>query len=532
MTTATTASSNRLLGAVLRQALLAARAGLLLLLLTALGWAAAAPDATAQTCQLCVGSGKVSHLVLRYTGTTGATIRVDARKGNNVVTIFNAFVPAGGAFPLSPPSDPDFQNTLGNDVRMYINGAYNSGYHTSCSVAIWVGKRSSVVLPDQDQSGAFVVLGGSHQSGNQCTIADLEIKASSNPDANDPPPQKGDPLVFTVNLFNNPNSGDPFGTFFGGSVGPAWTSVTTANSVTVKSTLSSELQYTGASCSVSCTIAPPGAGPGGTVTFSNLSVAVGSTITFTINTTVAAQGTASLVSEVTTSDKPDPDSTPANCGSTTPWNPPTPLAPKEDDCFGLILAVLPVELVAFDATLDGRSATLRWQTASETNNAGFEIQHRYKATADKAASAFEALAFVDGHGTTLEAQNYQYRIDALQPGRHVFRLKQLDYDGSYEYSPEVEVAVEMPEAYVFSAVYPNPFNPQATFSFGVRQSQQVEIGVYNLLGQRVLALYRGVPEAGVTRTLEIDGSGLRSGVYVVRVLGETFVDTQTITLIK
>ncbi len=86
--------------------------------------------------------------------------------------------------------------------------------------------------------------------------------------------------------------------------------------------------------------------------------------------------------------------------------------------------------------------------------------------------------------------------------------------------------------YYLSEVYPNPFNPEARLDFAVRQSQEVTVTAYNLLGQRVLELYRGVPAAGVTQSLVIDGSGLQSGMYVVRIQGERFVETRTFTLIK
>jgi hypothetical protein len=191
-----------------------------------------------------------------------------------------------------------------------------------------------------------------------------------------------------------------------------------------------------------------------------------------------------------------------------------------------------VELTAFDAQADGRSATLTWRTASETNNAGFELQHRYLDEAGSSKKEFTARAFIEGHGTTTEAQSYSFRLDNLEPGRHVFRLKQIDYDGTFDYSPEIEIAVDLPEAFLISPVYPNPFNPQASFSFSVSRSQQVTVSVYNMLGQRVLTLFDGVAAQGTARTLQIDGSGLESGTYIVRVLGESFVNTQTITLVK
>jgi len=135
---------------------------------------------------------------------------------------------------------------------------------------------------------------------------------------------------------------------------------------------------------------------------------------------------------------------------------------------------------------------LSWATASETNNAGFEIQRRSKNN----DGDWEALGFVDGYGTIELPQSYQYRVEALDPGGHLFRLKQIDFDGTFEYHPEVEVIVEMVERFVVEPAYPNPFNPQAQFRFAVQRQQQVEVALYDMLGRRVKLLYAGSPPLG------------------------------------
>jgi hypothetical protein len=188
---------------------------------------------------------------------------------------------------------------------------------------------------------------------------------------------------------------------------------------------------------------------------------------------------------------------------------------------------LPVELTKFDATLDGETALLRWATASETNNAGFEVQHQAPET-----GSFETLTFVDGHGTTELPKQYAHRIEGLAPGPHQFRLRQVDFDGTFEFSPTVEVYVGLPDTYVVDPVYPNPFNPQATLRFGVQQAQQVTVDLYDITGRQVDVLYQGTLSAGQFETVTLDGSDLSSGVYLVRVQGETFVETQNVTLMK
>ncbi len=112
------------------------------------------------------------------------------------------------------------------------------------------------------------------------------------------------------------------------------------------------------------------------------------------------------------------------------------------------------------------------------------------------------------------------------------RLKQIDFDGTFEYHAEVEIVVEMVERFVVEPVYPNPFNPQAQFRFAVNRSQAVRVDLYDMLGRRVTVLYEGAPLAGQMHTVRIDGRGLPSGTYLVRVHGETFVETQTVMLLK
>ena len=197
---------------------------------------------------------------------------------------------------------------------------------------------------------------------------------------------------------------------------------------------------------------------------------------------------------------------------------------------------LPVELVSFDVLADGRSALLTWETASETNNAGFEVQHfpgdGSEIAARETPLPWSVVDWVDGHGTTEVAQRYAYRLDDLAPGRHRFRLKQIDFDGTFEYSPEIEVIIEMVESFVMEPAYPNPFNPEAQFRFAVLRPQRVQVALFDVAGRQVRMLYEGEPTPGQLQTVRIDGGGLSSGSYLVRVAGESFVETQQITLVK
>ncbi len=189
--------------------------------------------------------------------------------------------------------------------------------------------------------------------------------------------------------------------------------------------------------------------------------------------------------------------------------------------------VVPVELLSFSATLNGDAAAFEWVTSSETNNAGFEVQMM----AD-GRSEYAAMGYVEGHGTTTEVQRYTFGVVGLNAGTHMFRLKQVDFDGAFAYSQELEVAVGVPGTHVLEAAYPNPFNPEATFRFGVNTQQNVRAELVDVLGRVVSALFEGNVAADEMQTIRINGSGLPSGAYLIRIVGETFADAQSVTLLK
>lgn len=188
--------------------------------------------------------------------------------------------------------------------------------------------------------------------------------------------------------------------------------------------------------------------------------------------------------------------------------------------------ILPVELVDFSATVDEQDVLLLWSTASETNNAGFDVEHSFT------DGLFEAIDFVDGYGTTLSQKSYEFRVEDLEPGLHRFRLKQIDYDGAFEYSSIVEAVVEIPDKYLLGQVYPNPFNPQASVRFWVAESQPVKVVLHDATGRAIRILFEGEVSGGGSHLVRIDGSALSSGTYLVRLEGMNFVDSRAMTLLK
>ena len=182
---------------------------------------------------------------------------------------------------------------------------------------------------------------------------------------------------------------------------------------------------------------------------------------------------------------------------------------------------LPVELFSFGGVVEGRDVVLEWRTASETNNAGFEVQRRDE-------GEFEAIGFVEGAGTAHTENRYTYRVTDLEPGGYAFRLKQIDFDGAFEYSSVIELSVEVPGSHYLSEAYPNPFHSFTSLTLSVARDQDVEVDVIDLLGRRVVSLHRGPLAAGEREEVTFEAGALPSGLYVVRVSGDAFTATRKV----
>lgn len=189
-------------------------------------------------------------------------------------------------------------------------------------------------------------------------------------------------------------------------------------------------------------------------------------------------------------------------------------------------APLPVELTSFEAKVDGDAALISWTTASEQTNAGFEVHGQYE------DEDWEVLGFVEGAGTTTEPQAYRYRVEDLAPGTHRFRIRQFDFDGSFQYHPAVEVRVASEAAFEVSEAYPNPFNPQTQFTITLRKSQHIRITVFDLLGRQMGVLFDGELSAGAPHPFIIDAEEWPSGLYIYEVAGDHFHTAHSVTLVK
>ncbi|MBT8401388.1 MAG: T9SS type A sorting domain-containing protein [Rhodothermia bacterium] len=191
---------------------------------------------------------------------------------------------------------------------------------------------------------------------------------------------------------------------------------------------------------------------------------------------------------------------------------------------------LPVELSEFDAVIDGSSAHVSWQTASEQSTLGFGLEHRSSLTETQAE--WREVAFLPAAGESSALREYAFTIDALPSGQHELRLRIVDLDGSFNYSESIEVAVESPESFRLGAAYPNPFNPSTSVTLSVQRSQNVDIALFDLLGRRVLDVYRGAIESGAVQTFNVDASSLSTGLYMIRASGEYEIRSSAVMLVK
>ena len=176
--------------------------------------------------------------------------------------------------------------------------------------------------------------------------------------------------------------------------------------------------------------------------------------------------------------------------------------------------VVPVELVLFEALAVGdEAAELRWRTAGETNNAGFEVEATARAEGEE--DTWQRLGFVEGAGTTSREQSYRFRTKSLPPGPHTFRLRQLDYDGTATYSAEVELSLGLPNAFGLDAAAPNPLSTSARIAYRLPRAQHVRLVVYDALGREVARLVDAPQEAG-RHAATLDAGALAPGVYFYR----------------
>ena len=206
------------------------------------------------------------------------------------------------------------------------------------------------------------------------------------------------------------------------------------------------------------------------------------------------------------------------------------LAATSEGLFQRNISEVPVELTSFMAALSGNDIILRWATATEQNNKGFEIQ-RGSGDQTPLVNSWEKIGFVTGHGSTTEPKSYSFTSKSNSPGTYNFRLKQIDFDGSFEYSPVVEVVVDSRLNYKLSQNYPNPFNPTTTISFVISKSTFVSLSIYDALGNKVKTLVNEVRPSG-SYSVNFRAPDFSSGVYYYTLQAGSFTATRKMLFMK
>lgn len=189
------------------------------------------------------------------------------------------------------------------------------------------------------------------------------------------------------------------------------------------------------------------------------------------------------------------------------------------------VSFLPVELTAFTVSLKGLYAELLWNTATEVNNYGFEVER-------KLIDTWAKIGFVEGAGTTNAPKDYSFVDKDLNSGKYSYRLKQIDQDGKFEYSKEIEATVvARPKSFALEQNFPNPFNPTTTIQFSIPVQSNVHIVLLNMLGRVVQEITNKTYEAGNHR-VTLNASTLPSGVYFYKMQNGSFTNMKKLLLLK
>ncbi len=201
------------------------------------------------------------------------------------------------------------------------------------------------------------------------------------------------------------------------------------------------------------------------------------------------------------------------------------------------IGTVPVELTTFTATVETNNVRLQWTTATETDNFGFNIQRKLQGN-----QMWQIVGFVEGNGTIISPSSYQFNDDDVRAGQWLYRLQQVDTDGSFAYSQELIVFVGLPETFTLAQNFPNPFNPSTLIQYTIPANfssvskQRTTVTIFNLLGEKIVTLVDKAQTPG-SYTVTWDGkdrSGHRvsSGIYVYRLQSGQFSTSKRMVFIK
>jgi hypothetical protein len=192
---------------------------------------------------------------------------------------------------------------------------------------------------------------------------------------------------------------------------------------------------------------------------------------------------------------------------------------------------LPVNMNYFTYSIDKNNVKLRWETATEINNSGFEVQR--KKTNEQ---NWTVIGWSEGNGTTNQPKDYMFDDNKLQKANYKYRLRQVDYNGNFEYHNLAgNVIIGGPKDFKVSQNYPNPSNPKSKIDYQIPFDGKVTIKIYDITGREVATLVNEIKISGYY-TAEFDGTNLASGVYFYRInaegSGQIYTVTKKMVLVK
>lgn len=187
--------------------------------------------------------------------------------------------------------------------------------------------------------------------------------------------------------------------------------------------------------------------------------------------------------------------------------------------------IVPVELSSFTANVSANKVVVNWETASELNNHGFEVQRSID------GENFATIGFVKGAGTSTLKNSYSFSDEALPDGIYFYRLKQIDLDGKFDFSNSIQVLFEIPKEFALEQNYPNPFNPSTKISWQLPSESFVTLKIFDVLGNEVANLVNEVQTAG-THSIDFNADQLSGSIYFYTLKAGEFSETKKLVLLK
>lgn len=193
-------------------------------------------------------------------------------------------------------------------------------------------------------------------------------------------------------------------------------------------------------------------------------------------------------------------------------------------------SVLPVELSGFSAEVNKNNVSLNWSTSEESNNSGFEIER--SVSGNLSSEAWTKAGFVNGNGTSSATKNYSFTDRGLLTGIYKYRLKQIDYNGNYQYYDlQSEVVIGIPAEFSLKQNYPNPFNPTTKISFDIKNDAFVSLKLFDMNGKEIKTLVNEFKNSGYY-SIDLDASELSSGAYFYRIESGNFISTKKLVVLR